>query len=236
MKIPLLVTSAVNVSAPFVEITDPTIRVELTLEAIGEWIRIVPGIDIVICDGSGYDFEPAVAQAFPDSSIECLHFRNNKVMVMSRGKGFGEGEIVTHAVSHSRLIGAYDYFAKCTSKLWVANFAECLSGFNGVFNGEMAFDDRSIHNYRHCDTRFYLTGKKFYCETLSMCHTLVQDDRGYHLEHAFGDVLRKTDIRHIVFKTKPLIYGYSGSTGQFFNPEPERMRSRLLRRIRNLLA
>jgi hypothetical protein len=236
MKIPLLVTSAVNVSATCVEITDAKERVELTLEAIREWTRIVPDIDIVICDGSGYNFEPDVAQAFPDSSIECLHFRNNKEMVMSRGKGFGEGEIVAHAVSHSRFVRSYDCFAKCTAKLWVENFTECLGGFNGVFNCDKAFGDRSLDNYSHCDTRFYITEKRFYCETLSMCHTLVKHYQGYHLEHAFGDVLRKAGTKHIVFKTKPLIYGYSGSTGEFYSPEPERMRSRLLRRIRNLIA
>lgn len=237
MQIPLLITSAVNVSAPLVEITDAARRAELTLAAIAEWVRIVPGIEIVICDGSGYDFGPDVKRIFPAGSIECLYFRNNTEMVMSRGKGFGEGEIVAHAISHSRFIGSCNYFAKCTSKLWVENYDACLTGFNGVFNSEMAFNGyRSIRGYRHCETRFYVTGKKFYCDNLSMCHTLVQDYRGYYLEHAFRDVLRKRGTKHIVFKTLPLVYGYSGTTGQFFNPAPETMERRLLRRVRNLLG
>lgn len=236
MKIPLLLTSAVNVSAVLVEIRDADRRIALTMDAIREWIRIEPNIEIVICDGSGHDFTLLVKQTFPDNKIECLHFQNNEELVRTRGKGFGEGEIVNYALSHSKFISTADCFAKCTSKLWVDNYHKCLLGFNGILICEIMYYENSLYNYRKCDTRFYITDKTFYIDTIANCHTQVDDERWYYLEHAFADAIRGKNLRSVLFREKPLIYGFSGTTGGSYVPTPDSLKSVLLRRIRYLFG
>src|SRR5512137_146085 len=90
----LLLTSCVHVSAPFVELSDPAKRVELTLKSIKQWLKIAGNLNVVICDGSGYDFTKDVAEWFPQARIECISFKNNTELVLAYGKGYGEGEIV----------------------------------------------------------------------------------------------------------------------------------------------
>lgn len=236
MEIPLLITSAVHVAAPFVELREADRRITLTLDAIREWIRIDKNLEIVICDGSGFDFQAKVNVLFPNTKIECLNFLNNKDLTSTHGKGFGEGEIVNHAILHSQIINQSAYFAKCTSKLWIENFKECINGFNGVFSCEKAFIGRSLKNYTLCDTRFYITEKIFFQKNLADCYKKVDDHRGYYLEYAYADALREINPRHILFKNKPLVFGFSGSTGLYCHSQTDRFRSVLLRRIRCILG
>lgn len=235
MKIPVLITSSVYVSSPFMEIKDADRRIELTLDAIREWIRIDPQISIVICDGSGFNFKPYVQRYFPKSKIECLCFTNNAEMIRVRGKGYGEGENVNYAILHSEYINKVRFFSKCTSKYWVENYAECIEHFNGKFNCEKNYDGRSIYKYICCQTIFYISDLEFYKKYFSTCYMLVDDYHDYFLENAFADTIRKNKIRHITFKCKPLIFGFCGSSGEFYNSKLESFRSRFLRFLRRLI-
>ena len=136
---PLLLTSCVTVSAPFTQITDQTIRVELTIQSIQKWLCIANDLKIVICDGSNYDFSAIVADNFPYHAIECLSFNNDTESVAKHGKGYGEGEIIKYALAHSTFLNEADYFAKCTSKMWVNNFLECHNYWNGFFLADCDF-------------------------------------------------------------------------------------------------
>jgi hypothetical protein len=216
-KVPLVITSAVNVSAPFVKLTDPVERVSHALDAIRAWLSIDKTLAIVICDGSGYDFTLDVEKEFPSYEIECLSFYNNSDMVASRGKGYGEGEIMMYVLNYSQIIKGAEYFAKCTSKLWVENYLDCLSSFNGVFGCEKQYRKYSLTNVIGCDTRFYITSKLFFKSSISDCYEKVNDYDGYFLEHAFADALKNSGVSNVLFTHPPIVNGISGTSGRFNN-------------------
>lgn len=217
----LLLTSSVIVSAPFVKLSDPTKRVELTLESIKQWIRIAGDLNIVICDGSGYDFSNDVAERFPQAKIECISFKNDTEAVLAYGKGYGEGEIINYALTHSEYLRCSDYFVKCTSKLWVKNFPTIFNRWNSIFQCQFGLEKpKSIRNAKPhiVDTRFYIIKKDFYIEHFGNAYKNVRDQDGYYLENCFKDVIlnKKFLASSILFFTTPLIMGVAGTSGEIY--------------------
>ncbi|HQS59257.1 MAG: hypothetical protein B7Y56_07505 [Gallionellales bacterium 35-53-114] len=108
---PVLLTSCIYISDYAVKLTEPTERINYTLESIEKWLGIVPGVQLVVCDSSGFDFTPLVKERFPHAQIECLCFVADKNLVKYHGKGYGEGEIIRHALQESMV----DSNSKCTT-------------------------------------------------------------------------------------------------------------------------
>jgi hypothetical protein len=216
---PLLITSAVTPSDLSVALSDKDRRIEYTLDAIGQWLKICPAMKVVLCDGSNFDFRPLLDQKFPGNTIESLRFLNSGDKVRALGKGYGEGEIVQYALAHSQYLAQADYFAKCTSKLWVNNYKACLR----CWNGSMLFQAK-VSNvlknkpliFRHIDTRFYLIKKSIYEERFLTVHLEVNDAEDHSLEHCFMDAINQAAYAHFNFPIPPMIEGYSGSTGDYF--------------------
>lgn len=235
--IPLLITSAIKVAAPFVSIANADDRIKHTLDALAHWFRVDPNLPIVICDGSGFDLNTLkAARADLDfSNVEFLSFVNDQEHVKQFGKGYGEGEIVNHAVLNSKKITQAGCFAKCTSKLWVENYQACVDQFNGKAHLLKMYDRRKL-TYEKVDTRFYISDLNFYRTHLSRCHETVNDRAGYYLEHAFADLVKAKRLRRVDFVTKPLIFGYSGSTGVFQETLPESQGGRWQRTVRRWIS
>lgn len=220
----LLLTSCVFVSAPFVALSDPTERIELTLKSIKQWIKIAGNLNIVICDGSGYDFTREVAKRFPQARIECIFFRNDTESVLAYGKGYGEGEIINYALAHSEYLKQADYFIKCTSKLWVKNFPEIHDRWNNIFQCQFGLEKpKSFRNAipSSVDTRFYIINKIYFSELFSNTYKNVNDREAYYLEHCFKDVILDKNLRasSILFPIPPLIEGVAGTSGETYQTD-----------------
>jgi hypothetical protein len=217
----LLLTSSVFVSAPFVGLSDPKERAELTLASIKQWIDIAGDLNIVICDGSGYDFTKDVAERFPQAKIECISFKNSAKLVADYGKGYGEGEIINYALEHSEFLRNSDYFVKCTSKLWVKNFPAIFNRWNNVFQCQFGLEKpKSIRRAlpHIVDTRFYIIRKSYYRDHFSGAYKNVRDREGYYLENSFRDVVVGDRLRasSILFPIPPLIEGVAGTSGNAY--------------------
>jgi len=173
-------------------------------------------IQIVICDGSGFDFSEIVAKKFPEANIECLFFENNRELVALYGKGYGEGEIVKYALENSKYLKDAQFFAKCTAKLWVSNFFKCLKDAGGPFSCNCVFSNyKSVFKlkFEHIDTRFYITNKLFFLENFASAYLNVRDQEGHYLEHCFRDVVIEKKLNKIITPIFPIIEGVSGSSG-----------------------
>lgn len=227
---PILLTSCVTVSDHSVSLKDERARIRLTLESIENWLAISSDLRLVICDGSNYDFSGMVLERFPKANIECIFFQNNENMVSLYGKGYGEGEIVRYAIFNSAYLKESDFFAKCTAKLWVENFIECLKCWNGTFVGKGYFSD--VFSFRktqfsYIDTRFYLVNKLFYLDNLDSAYLNVREDRGHSLEHCFRDVVSNNNYK-ILFNVPPVICGVGGGSGKYY-------KNNLKRRIKEVI-
>jgi hypothetical protein len=229
---PVLLTSSVIAHDTGVALKDTDERLRLTLDSIGEWLRIDPTLQIVICDGSGFDFSEPVWQRFPHATIECLFFNNDINAVQRLGRGYGEGEIVRHAVEHSRCIAQAQCFAKCTAKLWVENFQACLAEWNGrlCLKGVFldVFSPFKTTTLAYIDTRFYIAQVQVYRDLLQDVHARIDKDRGYGLEECFRDTVGSASLTGVLWRTPPVIAGVGGGIGvSYRNPLKRILKERL---------
>ena len=220
---PILITSAVKVSAPISKLRNQEIRINLTLKAIEKWLLIDKTMRIVICDGSGVDFSKKIHSYFPSSKIEFLHFENNGSLVAKYGSGYGEGEIIKYALSHSSILKNTPIFAKCTSKLNVNNFKKIAKNFNGSFICQCTFSNirliRSFFDYRSVrkiellgiDTRFYIVKKDIYIKIFQNAYKDVRHEKKYYLEHAFYTAANDGKLKNFIADFPFLINGVSGT-------------------------
>jgi hypothetical protein len=86
MTPPLLLTSSVIPVDLSGNLNDPSVRMMHTIESISEWLKIDPHIEIVICDGSGFDFSDAVQINFPSANIECIFINNDAEKILAEIK------------------------------------------------------------------------------------------------------------------------------------------------------
>ena len=221
--VPILLTSSVIAHDQSVALTDTAERTKHALESIEAWQRIAPEHALVICDGSGFDFSPLMTSQFPGAQIESLHFLNNAGLVAQYGRGYGEGEIVKFALAHSTTIASAGCFAKCTSKLWVENFKQCLDQWNdklmlkGVFLN--IFSPLKKSQFHHIDTRFYIANLDVYKELFLDAHLNICRERGHGLEECFRDIVLSQQLQEILTSCPPIIAGRGGGTGAYYrNP------------------
>lgn len=214
--IPLLLTSSAIAYDTGVALANTQARIQLTLESIAEWIKIAPNLKIVICDGSNFDFSERVKTRFPAAAIECLYFENDQRLVQQHGRGYGEGEIVRYATANSKFLLQAGCFAKCTSKLWISNFAECLSQWNGRLLLKGVFDNaltRTPH-FAYIDTRFYVASIPFYNAHFADAHNAIEKITGYGLEQSFLAILLEKKIERVLLRSYPVVEGVGGGTGK----------------------
>lgn len=224
--IPILLTSSVVVHDSSVKLLDTNERIQFTLESIAQWRRIAPESPIVICDGSNYDFSELISQHFPNSPIETLHFINDKALVAQHGRGYGEGEIVRYAINNSQAISFANCFAKCTSKLWVKNYNDCLKYWNGnlllkgVFND--VFSLAKPPKLAYIDTRFYMSSKTTYLQHFADAHLKIRI-LDYGLEDSYKDIFIEKHLAKCMLPIHPVICGVGGGTGTYYRNPPLRI-------------
>lgn len=239
ISIPILLTSSVIVHDTGVALTNQDERVRLTLESVHEWLKIDTNLRIVLCDGSGFNFTTTVRAQFPEAHIECLYFDNDVQQVRQHGRGYGEGEIVRYALAHSRLISEAGCFGKCSSKLWIKNFSECLGNWDGKLLLKGVFSDVFSPfrptSFAYIDTRFYMASVDIYRQYFVDAHTQIQKERGHGLEECFRDVVIQKQLKHILFRSVPIVCGVGGGTGIYYrNPVKRRLKEKIrLALVRN---
>lgn len=234
-KVPLLITTAIEATAPLTKMSDPGERLVATLRAIEKWLQVDNVDAIVAVDGSNFEFGEQLRALGKASRkhIEFLRFRVDEQRTRAQGKGYAEGEIVAHALSQSATLRDSQYFAKCTGKLWVENYSRCLGAFAGSFqcavNGKWEIET--------LDTRIYFASREFWLKQLAEAHLRVDDANGYFLEHSYLDRLREIGYRGVTLAVPPIVLGRSGS-GDFEYPRmssyrywSRRMRYAVFRRI-----
>ena len=224
--IPVLITSAIDAAAPGTKLADPAERLALTLKGIERWLQNAAVQELVVVDGSGFDYSSQLRDLNLTfrKNIEFLSFQNNAERVRLRGKGYGEGEIVLYALTHSKTLAIAPCFAKCTGKLYVRNYRKCLAAFNGRFMSGIYGKNR----IRCLDTRFYLSSRIFWMQYLSRAHFESDDPKGYYIENSYLDRLRENGIKGFTLPVPPLIEGRSGSDNIEY-PAPSLYRRIVLR-------
>ena len=116
--------------------------------------------------------------------------------------------------------------ARSSQPLWAWVKCTLDSGHQKNISIEKQYDSRYSFSYQSCDTRLYVVEKDFYLKKLLNSHKNSNDFQSYFLEHAFAKDIILSKVTGTDFKIKPLVYGISGSTGQFTESHPESIRKK----------
>ena len=219
-SVPILLTSSVIAQDTGVALAEPELRKSHTLDSIERWLSLDKCLQLVLCDGSDYDFSFDIKRRFPGFNIETLHFKNDEALITQFGRGYGEGEIINFALKNSKTINAAKCFSKCSAKLWVDNYLKCLEEWNGefvckgVFSNPLSTTRKTKLEY--IDTRFYISSVNFYKKFLRNAHLSIHKENGIGLEQCFLKILEQQKIKGVLFHTYPIIQGVGGGTGKAY--------------------
>ena len=219
-SIPILLTSSVIPHDLNVSLNDPKARLHHAIESVAAWQGIRPEAPLVLCDGSGFNFEPIIRPLFPAADIEYLHFANDQASVALYGRGFGEGEIIRYAINNSEKISNAGCFTKCSSKLWVANYSQFEAEWNGIMLFHGVFNN-TIKPFSKCtisyiDTRFYIINLSVYREVFINAHDEIKKLNNISLETVFLSILLRKNLINYLTTTPPIISGVGGSIGKYY--------------------
>lgn len=173
---------------------------------------------VVFCENSNYGTEKmsSLMEIAEENGVELelLSFQGNDEKACIHGKGYGEGEIMEHVFSHSKLIETEDYFVKITGRLKVNNIRDIVSRMNRqrtYFN----IPNSTIRNIY--DTRMYGMPVSQFKDCFLHSYEQVMDEQGIFLEMVYTKVLREHNIKVHNFPRYPRIVGVSGSGGAIYD-------------------
>lgn len=216
---PLILTACVNPGAtPYLALRDPSQRLAQYLASIEVWLNRSSFRQIVFCENSGFshDYGPLVERAREaGKTLEILVFEGNKGS-QAFGKGYGEGEILQHAVERSTVIANSACFYKATGRIFVRNADSIVSLDAGKPSTFIHF-----MRWRYADTRFFKVETSFFREELIDAYREVNDAERVSIEKVYRDRLRGKHV--LPFGTFPDIVGTCASSGRPYDLSRQRL-------------
>ncbi len=215
----LLMGSAIRTPKAFQAISATDVRLVQTLCGLIRWIRDTSVGTIVLCDGSepDYDFSRITAYATEHGkTLETLLYRKENDRYESRGKSFGEGQVLEYAVNHSAHLQDGGTFYKVTGRTFIRNFDEIkklhAKDDGGVFIGPASVmmpkdTPKDVFGRRSVWTQFYKCGVSFFKKHLMEAY-LETNDATNPIECEYFKRLQT--VPHARFAVKPFIVGRNG--------------------------
>jgi hypothetical protein len=227
-KCALVITSSVYVNTRYTALLDAGERERQYFDSLEFYIRETPFQRIIVCDNSGYAYPQSMLRLAAEhhKQLELLSFTGDKPAMERHGKGYGEGEIMKFALTHSRLLEEVEGFLKVTGRLKLINTEKLLrkaSHWQNYFMPVSLIRPRWLvpPAARPCvEVRIYYTTKDVFKNVLLDAYLTVSDDLTYFLEHAYHDALAASAVKLQCFALAPEITGTSGSNGWSFRERP----------------
>jgi hypothetical protein len=214
MSATLLITTAIAPPAntPMLRMADSNMRSITTKAAIFFWVGQGQK-SIVICDATASsvltEAELAVIRKL-GVSIEQLAFQQDGALLLLRGKGFAEGQLIKFAVQNSQLLRQSEYFFKCTGKIFCRNFAALadLIGRNNIGSMFWKLFEGSLVDRNLVDGRFFYTSIGDFQRLILPAYERSSEAQILEYQLALGleSLSRGTSFR-------PQLTGFSGGTG-----------------------
>ena len=171
--------------------------------------------EIVFCENTDYkhDYSNLKEKALINNKkLEIISFKGDYAKIQQKGKGFGEGEIIEHALNKSELLQRSDVFFKLTGRLIVKNMDKVVAATQS--DNSFIYHPKTIYKIPkdHIETFFFKVNKNLYIKHLINACQFVEESRFQYLEHIFYERLSALDLHS--FKITPLISGFSGTSGE----------------------
>lgn len=215
MKYVLLLTGCVNPQGMAqTALTDAAERQRQYEEAV-RWYLSHTSFPVVFAENSGHPLTDVPAS----DRFEQLSFAGNADK--QRGKGYGELEIIGHALSHSRFIQSDTIVIKITGRLIVRNIRS-LVRLHRLYGRRDCVMCQLHSDLRFADSRVFTASADFLHQLFSQRDRL-DDSWGFYFEHLLADNLRG---RFLPYLLQPEITGQSGTTGEMYEVQPTSLRFR----------
>jgi len=220
---PLLITSAINPpeGVPFLRMTNSVKRKILTKAAFYYWIA--KGFKrIVIADATNSILldEPELDELTTlGVVVEQIQYNQNPERTVAKGKGYGEGRLIEHALENSDLLGNSSHFYKSTGKTFVRNFLaiDTLIQKEGFDTLVWRHSESGDFSKPWADARFYFSSIDFALAHLIPSYLESDDNISACEFHMFQELNRTC---HYTRSLRPLVHGFAGGTDAEYFDEP----------------
>jgi len=218
----LLLTGAIDISTfdvPSTSLTNIQLRLSQYLSSISYAIDHYSKIThIVFCENTGfhYDYSGLKKRArLQGKQLEILSFKGDYSSIKLKGKGYGEGEIISYALKNSEIVRSCSVFYKLTGRVIIRNMDRVITKTS--FENAFDYHQGKIYNREkdHIETIFFKANKDFYLKYLNDSYLEVDEGRFIYLEHLFYWRLKKLKLNS--FPIYPRISGQSGTTGKLYD-------------------
>lgn len=209
-KYVILLTACVNPSGmPFTVLTDTSERLRQYRDALDFYLNETP-FPIVFCENTLCDFSSDYKSFIDNGRLEYLTFDGNR-FDKSKGKGYGEANIMEEAFRRSRLLATCDMLVKITGRLIVRNIALLLKDNDRMLTTTI---QTFFPNHRMIDSRVLVIPKEYAMNDFLTRKERINDSEGVFFEHVlYESLLSRHSYVYIPFLKVPLIEGMSGSKG-----------------------
>lgn len=218
----LLLTACLNPDGmSFTKVTDPEIRKEQYVTALRFYLKHTH-YPVVFCENSGNDLSPVFPEEISSGRLEVLTFAGNKHK--EKGKGFGECEIIGHALQHSQIIRQClgqskvthtDLLVvKITGRLIIKNIEDIIKK-----RLPLQKDEELVCKM---DTFSMFASSEVFIASLGLLNAIVDnkerlnDNKGFWFEHLLAKLAMEMQCHYFPFYTEPLVQGISGSEGKSY--------------------
>ncbi|MHB8814123.1 MAG: hypothetical protein ACYDAE_12730 [Steroidobacteraceae bacterium] len=211
----LLLTATIDPGAtPFVERRDPLLRLADYKHALEWWLSCGAVSRLVFCENSGFDLAPLdrLAARQRRCAVEFISFQGNQAAAV-KGKGYGELQLIGHALATSSQIAASDVVAKCNGRLTVENATEL---FRAVESAEFDVMCTLMKCLSYADSRIYAATPAFVRQHLLPRLDMINDEEGVNAEHALACAAASAIASRMAWRPLPVyprLVGVSASTG-----------------------
>ena len=212
----LIITACISVGReiPCVSICNSSDRLQDYLKTI-YWVIVETNFsDILFCDNSDFDLDAVNEMRLlkeqaqqNQKNLEYFHFQGNVKAVQAKGKGYGEGEIISWLYDNCLTMRTYKCYYKITGRLTINNIQQ-ISLSEKVEN-TFIFDVGS----KCVDTRFYKLSMKDYKTFFKGIYKDVDDTHNMFLEHVYYRTLVSQRLAFGRFDRSLEFRGKSGTTG-----------------------
>lgn len=211
----LLLTGCIAPSENMINlvIRNNNLRYKQYIDCIKYYIDNTDFDKIVFCENSNYRIEEDLV-SYGESrgkEVELLSFFGDFEKSCKYGKGYGESEIINHAINNSKIIRKISGgFIKITGRLKIHNLNKFKKLSNNNVNG---YFDFSIKD-KLVDTRCFWMNSDIYKNLFFDAYKYVNEKENITYERVIFNIINNQDFNSFSQLPFPINYdGFSGSLG-----------------------
>lgn len=220
---------------PHVKRTDPEQRTQDYLTAFRKWLSLEADADIVFCENSNADlarFREVALQHKGRNKVRILTFAGN-VGAQLKGKGYGEIEMLQHALNTVPGMKDYRYIVKVSGRYVEFNGEKLVRLIAGM-SSDLICDIHS--NLTYGDTRTVAFTPKVLLEHLIPYQEELDENRGIIIEHLMAKCLHRTLIAGGTWSPLPCTPYSDGISGSWNIPQRASLLYRFKQDVKRAIA